>query len=100
MNCLVGGRLKFASDKMTTRYDIRSNSVGFQEGDQVWLFNQRRHHGRSPKLQSNWEAPYTVKKINNDDVYWIQQEEQRNFKVVHLDRLAKYYFREGLPVRE
>ena len=33
MNRLVRGRLKIASDKMKTRYDIRSNSVGFQEGD-------------------------------------------------------------------
>ena len=28
MNRLVRGRLKIASDKMETRYDIRSNSVG------------------------------------------------------------------------
>ena len=59
MNHLVRGRLKIASDKMKTRYDIRSNSVGFQKGDQVWLFNTKRRRGRSPKLQSNWEGPYT-----------------------------------------
>ena len=56
MNCLVRGRLKFASDKMKTRCDIRSNSVGFQEGDQVRLFNLKRRRGHSPKLQSNWEG--------------------------------------------
>ena len=61
MNRLVRGRLKVASDKMKTRYDIRSNSVGFQEGDPVWLFNPKRRRGRLPKLQSNWEGPYTVK---------------------------------------
>ena len=33
MNRLLRGRLKIASDKMITQYDIRSNSVGFQEGD-------------------------------------------------------------------
>ena len=44
---------------MKTRYDNRGNSVGFQEGDQVWLFNPKRRRGRSPKLQSNWEGPYT-----------------------------------------
>ena len=72
MNGLVRGRLKIASDKMKTRYDIRSNSVGFQEGDQVWLFSPKRLHGRSPKLQSNWEGPYTLKKRINDVVYQIQ----------------------------
>ena len=39
MNRLIRGWLKIASDKMKTRYDIRSNSVGFQDGDQVWLYN-------------------------------------------------------------
>ena len=100
MDRLVRGRLKIASDKMKTRYDIRSNIVGFQEADQVWLFNPKRRRGRSPKLQSNWEEPYTVKKRINDVVYRIQQEAQRKFKVVHLDRLAQYYFRDGLPVRD
>ena len=32
MNRLIRGRLKIASDTMKTRYDIRNNSVGFQEG--------------------------------------------------------------------
>ena len=62
MNRLIRGRLKIASDKIKTRYELRSNSVGFQEGDQVWLFNPKRHHGHSPKLQPNWEGPYPVKK--------------------------------------
>ena len=53
MNHLVRRWLKIASDKLKTRYDICSNSVGFQEGDQVWLFNQNRCRGRSPKLQTN-----------------------------------------------
>ena len=42
----------------------------------------------------------TLKKRINDVVYRIQQEGQRKFKVVHIDRLAKYYFRDGLPVRD
>ena len=45
------------------------------------------------------DRPYTVKIRINDVVYWIQQEGQCKFKVVHLDRLSKYYFRDGLPVR-
>ena len=74
--------------------------MGFQEGDQVWLFNPKRRCGRSPKLQSNWVAPYTVKQRIDDVVYRIQREGQRKFKVVHLDRLAKYKFRDALPVRD
>ena len=100
MNRLVRGRLKNASDKMKTRYDIHSNSVGFQEGDQVWLFNPKRRHGRTPKLQTNWEGPYTVKKRINNVFYRIQQEGQQKFNFVQLDHLAKYYFRDGLPLRD
>ena len=43
------------------------------------------------------DRPYTVKKRINDVVYQIQQEGQQKFKVVYLDRLAKYYFRDRLP---
>ena len=66
------------------RYEIRCNSVGFQEGDQVWLFNPKRRRGHSPKLQTNFEGLYTVKKRINDVVYRIQQEGQRKFKVCLL----------------
>lgn len=38
MSCLIRGRLKVASDKMKTRYDIRGNSLGFEERDKVWLY--------------------------------------------------------------
>ena len=70
----IRDRLKVASVKMKTRYDIHSNSVGFQEGDQVWLFNPKRHRGGSPKLQSNWEGPYTVnKRINNTNEIGINK---------------------------
>ena len=39
MKRLKRGRLKVVSDKVKTRYDIRSNSLGSQERDQVWLYN-------------------------------------------------------------
>ena len=44
--------------------------------------------------------PTLYKKRINDVVYRIQQEGQRKFKVVHLDHLAKYKFRDALPVRD
>ena len=98
------GLLRGELNKQVTKISVWScllytSSVGFQ-GDQVWLFNPKRRRGRSHKLQTNWEGPYTVKERINDVVYRIQQEGQRKLKVVHLDRLAKYYFRVGLPVRD
>lgn len=52
MNRSIRGRLKIASDKIKTWYDIRINSVDFEEGDQVFLHNPNRRRGRSPKHQA------------------------------------------------
>uniref|UniRef100_A0A8D8X1Z2 Integrase p58-like C-terminal domain-containing protein n=1 Tax=Cacopsylla melanoneura TaxID=428564 RepID=A0A8D8X1Z2_9HEMI len=83
-------KLKLSSDRMKTRYDSLCNSVGFQVGDQVWLYNPKRRKGRSPKLQQDWEGPYNVITKINDVVYRIQKGPRGKFKVVHLDRLATY----------
>ncbi|KAJ8948954.1 hypothetical protein NQ318_022976 [Aromia moschata] len=45
---------------------------------------------RSPKLQSNWEGPYTIIRKINDLVYRIQLSPRSKPKVVHLERLARY----------
>ncbi|XP_063907405.1 uncharacterized protein K02A2.6-like [Zophobas morio] len=57
---LVRGRIKIASDRMKTGYDVKANCGGFQEGDLVWLYNPRRKKGRCPKLAPDWEDPYTI----------------------------------------
>ncbi|GFV80816.1 kinectin [Trichonephila clavipes] len=62
-----------ASEKMKTRYDARATRHDFGEGDKVWLWNSKRRKGLSPKLQTNWEGPYTVLKRLNDDVVQIQK---------------------------
>ena len=94
MNRLITGWLKIASGKLKMWYNIHSNSAGFEEGNQIWFYNPKHHHGRFPKFQSNWEGPYTVKKRTINVVYQIQQG-QRTFKIVHLDRLVKHYCRNG-----
>ncbi|KAI5743998.1 hypothetical protein M8J77_024652 [Diaphorina citri] len=83
-------KLNLSSDRMKTRYDLSCNSVGFQVGDLVWLYNPKRRKGHSPKLQQNWEGPYNVITRINDVVYRIRKGSKGKFKVVHLDRLAPY----------
>jgi hypothetical protein len=82
--------LEVASDRMKTRYDQLANSAGFQEGDRVWLYRPIRKRGKSPKLQTCWEGPYTVITRINDVVYRIQRRSRAKMMVVHLDRLAPY----------
>ncbi|GFV80234.1 kinectin, partial [Trichonephila clavipes] len=61
-----------ASEKMKSRYDARATEHDFHEGDKVWLWN-RNVAKESPKLQTNWESPYTVLKSLNDVVVRIQK---------------------------
>ncbi|KAJ8961921.1 hypothetical protein NQ318_021540 [Aromia moschata] len=81
---------KIHSDKMKQRLDTTSTETAFKPGDAVWLYAPKRTKGKSPKLQSNWEDPYTIIKKINDLVYRIQLSPRSKPKVVHLERLAKY----------
>ncbi|KAJ8947967.1 hypothetical protein NQ318_021065 [Aromia moschata] len=83
-------KLKIHSDKMKQRLDTTSTETAFKPGDAVWLYAPKRTKGKSPKLQSNWEGPYTIIKKSNDLVYRIQLSPRSKPKVVHLERLAKY----------
>ncbi|KAJ8960041.1 hypothetical protein NQ318_009478 [Aromia moschata] len=83
-------KLKIHSDKMKQRLDTTSTETDFKPGDAVWLYAPKRMKGRSPKLQKNWEGPYTIIKKINDLVYRIQLSPRSKPKVVHLERLARY----------
>ncbi|KAJ8911227.1 hypothetical protein NQ315_014939 [Exocentrus adspersus] len=86
----VRQKMRIESDRMKTRYDLRSNTGGFQVGEKVWLYNPKRTKGKSPKLQKSWEGPYTVVTRLNDVVYRIQKNPQAKMKIVHIDRLTPY----------
>ncbi|GBL83033.1 hypothetical protein AVEN_165268-1 [Araneus ventricosus] len=58
---------------MKTRYDSGATGHHFKEGDQVWMYNPKRQRGLSPKLQQNWEGPYTIVKKLNDVIYRVQR---------------------------
>ncbi|KAJ8933526.1 hypothetical protein NQ318_002541 [Aromia moschata] len=76
-------KLKMHSDKMKQRLDTTSTEIAFKPGDAVWLYAPKRTKGKSPKLQSNWEGPYTIIKKINDLVYRIQlsQEASRRWSI-------------------
>ncbi|GBM48452.1 Transposon Ty3-I Gag-Pol polyprotein [Araneus ventricosus] len=80
----------FARERMKTRYDSRATDHHFKEGDLVWMYNPKRRRGLSPKLQQNWEGPYTIVKKLNDVVYRVQRSPNAKPKVIHINRLAPY----------
>ncbi|CAK1598437.1 unnamed protein product [Parnassius mnemosyne] len=79
------------SEKMKTRYDRKMNNKGFDEGSLVWLPNPVRSKGKSPKLQAKWDRPYRIVTRINDVTYRIQKGARGTPKIVHVDRLARYY---------
>ncbi|GFT54260.1 retrovirus-related Pol polyprotein from transposon 412 [Trichonephila clavipes] len=90
MHQLARERISMASEKMKTRYDARATEHDFREGDEVWLWNSKRRKGLSPKLQTNWEGPYTVLKRLNYVVVRIQKTPHSKPNVIHYNRLAPY----------
>jgi hypothetical protein len=82
--------LKLAIDQMKTRYGRLANCVGYHEGNKVWLYCRIHMKGKSPKIQSPWEGPYSAVTWINDVVYRIQWNPTLRMMVVHLDRLAPY----------
>ncbi|UYV70389.1 K02A2.6-like [Cordylochernes scorpioides] len=87
---LVREKIQLASHRMKTHYDLKANHEGFKENDLVWMFNQKRKRGLSPKLTPMWEGPYKVVKRINDLVYRIQRSSKAKPRVVHLSRLALF----------
>ncbi|GBL78026.1 hypothetical protein AVEN_143336-1 [Araneus ventricosus] len=86
----AGEQVELSRERMKTRYDSRATDHHFKEGDLVWMYNPKRRRGLSPKLQQNWEGPYTVVKKLNDVVYWVQRSPNTKPKVIHINRLAPY----------
>ncbi|GBN44533.1 hypothetical protein AVEN_273602-1 [Araneus ventricosus] len=81
-------RVKLSRERMKTRYTSRATNNHFKEGNLVWMYNPKRRRGLSPKLQQNWEGPYTVDKKLNDVVYRVQRSPNANQKIIHINRLA------------
>ncbi|CAK1601323.1 unnamed protein product [Parnassius mnemosyne] len=71
------------------RYDRKMNNKGFDESSLVWLHNPVR--SKSPKLQAKWDGPYRIVTRINDVTYRIQKGVRGTPKIVHVDRLARYY---------
>ncbi|KAJ8939601.1 hypothetical protein NQ318_010608 [Aromia moschata] len=73
VNGFASEKLKMQSDKMTQRLDTTSTGTVFKPGDAVWLYAPKRLKKKgSPKLQRNWEGPYTIIQKIDDLVYRIQ----------------------------
>ncbi|CAK1580573.1 unnamed protein product [Parnassius mnemosyne] len=74
-----------------TSEKMKIHNKVFDEGSLVWLHNPARSEGKSPKLQAKWDGPYRIATRINDVTYRIQKGARGTPKIVHVDRLARYY---------
>ncbi|KAJ8942551.1 hypothetical protein NQ318_021953 [Aromia moschata] len=93
----LGRPLEETEDETAQPLNTTSTEAAFKPGDAVWLYAPKRTKGKSPKLQSNWEGPYTIIKKINDLVCRIQLSPRSKPKVVHLERLTVEVHRSTHP---
>lgn len=65
-------------------------------GTFMWLRNETRKIGVSPKFSSKWLGPYLIIEKLSDVTYRIQETPRSKSKVVHFDRLKSYL---GKPMK-
>ncbi|XP_069972229.1 uncharacterized protein [Penaeus vannamei] len=83
--------LKIAGQAMGRWYNEQARDAVYSPGDQVWFHNPCKRPGKSPKLQSPWEGPYTVVERISAVTYRITPAgSSRRTKVVHVDRLWRH----------
>ena len=66
----------------------------------VLLYNQKGKKELPSNLQTSWEGPYKIKRLN-DVVYRKQKANSPRvkIKVVHIERVAKYGRIDNEPIR-
>ena len=83
-----------ARRKMGTRmrhqkrmYDRQRQDVQFAVGQGVWLYNETKKVGKSPKLMIKWEGPYGITARISSILYRVQKTRRSRPRVVHVDKL-------------
>ena len=71
-------------------YDKQVAGTAYDPGKFVWLRNQIRKKGISPKLSYRWEGPYKVTDKLSDVTYRIQRAPRSKARIIHYDRLKSY----------
>ena len=83
-------QLKTSTRTYKRYYDRNVIRKCYKPGEFVWLKDERRRKGYSPKLQFAYEGPYMVVNRLTDVVYRIQRGPRAKFKVVHFEKLKRY----------
>ena len=78
-------------------YDRRSNLIAYKEGDQVMLKDYTPQIRGHRKMADRWVGPFYILDVLSDINFRVIKSEHAKPKVVHHDRLKRYYARDGKP---
>ena len=71
-------------------YNKQISGTPYETGKFVWLKNDMRKKGVSPKLSYRWDGPYKILTKLSDVTYRIQRTPRSKQKIVHFDRTKPY----------
>ena len=76
-------------EKYKLYFDKNHKNIEFKEGDQVWVYFGAPEAGKTYKLWSKFEGPFTIKKKLDQVTYRVNKDDKE--LVVHVQRLLKYH---------
>lgn len=80
--------LRTSQERQKKTYDVRAWERSYSVGDLVYVKDDTKKKGLSPKLQAPWKGPLLVSACRGPVLYEIQG--PKNSKIIHHDRLKPY----------
>jgi hypothetical protein len=87
---LVRNHLGIAAERAKKYYDAKAKPTAFKKGDWVWVYNPRRHVGRSPKWSCPYFGPQLIEKVLGPVNYIVRRSKRSKSQIVHVDKLKPY----------
>ncbi|XP_063040269.1 uncharacterized protein LOC134435312 [Engraulis encrasicolus] len=80
--------LRTAQERQKRTYDVRAQEQSYSVGDLVYVKDDTRKKGLSPKLQAPWTGPFIISARRGPVIYEIQG--AKRSKIMHHNRLKPY----------
>ncbi|XP_060758004.1 uncharacterized protein LOC132868818 [Neoarius graeffei] len=80
--------LRAAQERQKKTYNVRAQEQSYSVGDLVYMKDDTKKKGLSPKLQAPWKGPFIVSARRGPVIYEIQG--AKRSKIMHHDRLKPY----------
>jgi transposase InsO family protein len=77
-----------SQERQERQYNRGRHQLQYAVGDQVWLQENRRYKGLSPKLSAKWVGPYSVLQVMSD--WLVRIKKGSRSQVVHHNRIKPH----------